>query len=105
METPLMLAGAVLTASLLGSMHCVGMCGPLAIWASGAGDKVGPKTLAASTSLYHFGRLTTYALAGAIAGLLGSLVDIGGGVLGIQVAAARLVGTVMVAMGVFKLWS
>ena len=105
METVWVLAGAVVTASVLGSMHCVGMCGPLAIWASGAGDNVGPRTLAASTSLYHFGRLTTYAMAGAIAGLLGSLVDVGGSVLGIQVAAARLVGSVMIAIGVYKLWT
>ena len=26
------LAMAVVVASLLGSLHCVGMCGPLALW-------------------------------------------------------------------------
>ena len=104
METLMMLAGAVVTASLLGSMHCVGMCGPLAIWASGAGERVGQKTLLLSTTLYHLGRLSTYALAGVVAGFVGSLVDLGGNVLGVQVAAARLVGSVMIAIGVYKLW-
>jgi hypothetical protein len=105
METLLMLAGAVLTASLLGSMHCVGMCGPLAIWASGAGDRAGAKTVALSTSLYHLGRLTTYSLAGVFAGFVGGLIDIGGSVLGIQVAAARVVGSVMIVIGAYKLWT
>ena len=68
MDTLLVLATAVVTASLLGSMHCVGMCGPLAIWASGGGDQVSRGTLLTSTSLYHAGRLTTYTLAGCIAG-------------------------------------
>lgn len=105
METLAVLAGAVLTASVLGSMHCVGMCGPLAIWASGAGDHARPRSMSINVSLYHFGRLATYALAGLIAGWLGSIVDVGGSVLGIQVAAARLVGSIMVAMGVYKLWT
>ncbi|MDM4013966.1 sulfite exporter TauE/SafE family protein [Roseiconus lacunae] len=104
--TPLVvLATAVVTASVMGSLHCVGMCGPLAIWASGSGDKVGKKTMAASTTLYHLGRLVTYAIAGAVAGLIGSLIDSGGGMVGIQVAAARFVGTAMVLIGLYKLVS
>ncbi|MCC9641485.1 sulfite exporter TauE/SafE family protein [Rhodopirellula sp. JC740] len=99
-----MLAGAVLTASLLGSMHCVGMCGPLAIWASGAGEKHSKSRVAMSTSLYHLGRLTTYVMAGLIAGTIGSLVEIGGQTLGVQLAAARLVGTIMMALGLWKLY-
>lgn len=95
---------AVVTASLLGSFHCVGMCGPLAIWASGAGDHVKKGTWAAATSLYHVGRLSTYALAGLIAGAIGSAVDFGGHALGYQVAAARVVGVTMIAIGLFKLW-
>ncbi|MCA9136376.1 MAG: sulfite exporter TauE/SafE family protein [Planctomycetales bacterium] len=105
METILVLAGAVVTASLLGSMHCVGMCGPLAIWASGSGDRVNRRTLVASTLLYHVGRLTTYTLAGAAAGLIGSVIDIGGSILGVQVAAARVVGGLMITLGVWKLWT
>jgi sulfite exporter TauE/SafE len=104
-ETIGVMAAAVITASLLGSMHCVGMCGPLAIWAGGGGEQVTRRTAITSTTLYHLGRLTTYTLAGLLAGLIGSVIDIGGGLLGIQVAAARLVGGVMIALGVYKLWT
>ncbi len=94
---------AVLTASLLGSMHCVGMCGPLAIFASGAGEAVPRRQVITSTALYHLGRLTTYAIAGVIAGAIGSLVDAGGQTLGFQLAAARVVGTIMIVIGVAKI--
>lgn len=100
------LIGAVVTASVLGSMHCVGMCGPLAIWASGAGDH--NSRLAFNSSLYHVGRMLTYALVGLLAGLAGQLTDFGGEVLGVQLAAARIVGVIMVLMGVvqvIKWWS
>ena len=105
MDTILVLVTAIVTASVLGSMHCVGMCGPLAIWASGGGDQVGRGTLLTSTTLYHIGRLVTYTLAGCVAGLIGSVIDIGGDTLGIQVAAARIVGAVMITIGVLKLWA
>lgn len=98
------LVTAVVTASLLGSMHCVGMCGPLAIWASGAGEKQSSRRqIVTSTSLYHLGRLITYTIAGLIAGGIGSLVDIGGQTLGFQLAAARIVGSIMVLIGAYKL--
>lgn len=99
------LLSAVVTASLLGSMHCVGMCGPLAMWASGLGDRAPRRTVVVSTALYHLGRLTTYLIAGLVAGSIGSLVDIGGQFVGVQVAAARLVGGVMVVVGLVKLWT
>jgi sulfite exporter TauE/SafE len=86
-------------------MHCVGMCGPLAIWASGSGQGVNRRTLVTSTTLYHLGRGATYTLAGLAAGWLGGLVDTGGSLIGIQVAAARVVGTAMIVLGLFKLLS
>jgi len=101
----LILITAVITASLLGSMHCVGMCGPLAIWASGAGEKASRRQIVTSTSLYHLGRLITYMIAGFIAGGIGSLVDVGGQTLGFQLAAARGVGSIMVVIGAWKLIS
>ena len=100
------LMGAVLTASVLGSLHCVGMCGPLALWASGAGE--GNTRLVVNSSLYHFGRMLTYALVGLLAGVVGQLTDFGGEVLGVQLAAARIVGVIMVVMGavqVMKWWA
>ncbi len=97
------LASAVVTASLLGSMHCVGMCGPLAIWASGAGDRVSTTQMSLATSLYHLGRLLTYALVGLLAGAAGQLVDVGGQALGLQLFAARSVGALMIVFGTLRL--
>ncbi|MEL6106783.1 MAG: sulfite exporter TauE/SafE family protein [Planctomycetota bacterium] len=68
-----MLFSAIVLASVLGSTHCVGMCGPLALWASGALDQSRQKVLA-NTSLYHLGRLFTYAMMGLLAGGIGELV-------------------------------
>lgn len=59
------LPGGILLASLLGSAHCVGMCGGLVI--SFAKDAKG-------LVLYHFGRLVSYTLLGAVAGALGSAI-------------------------------
>jgi sulfite exporter TauE/SafE len=88
---------AVVVASLLGSLHCVGMCGPLAIWATSEGTK--PVTLVS----YHLGRLTTYLSAGLMAGLLGSALTIGGDVAGLQSLAAIIAGGLLVLVGVIRM--
>jgi len=95
---------ATLTASLLGSLHCVGMCGPLAIMASQAGSGVRKRAVAISTVMYHLGRWTTYCMAGAFAGSVGSLINLSGQWLGWQVAAARIAGLLMVGVGLNRLW-
>ena len=67
---------AVVTASLLGSGHCAGMCGPLALMAS-----IGPATsaqLARRMSFYHVGRLIGYMSLGAAVGGVGAAMDWGG---------------------------
>lgn len=99
------LAMAIVVASVLGSLHCVGMCGPLAMWASGIGDQTNRGRVAVRTAAYHVGRLTTYVIAGVIAGAIGSVVDTGGQFVGVQVAAARVVGAVMIGVGLVKLWT
>ena len=63
-EWPLVLVGG-----LLGSAHCLGMCGPFAI-AIGAGSPGIWANLQRQLS-YSAGRIATYALAGAMAGALG----------------------------------
>ncbi|HMQ33317.1 MAG TPA: sulfite exporter TauE/SafE family protein [Chloroflexaceae bacterium] len=58
---------AALLLGLLGSLgHCVGMCGPIVLLL-GRGRPLGARQLA----LAHLGRVTSYALLGAGAGLLG----------------------------------
>ena len=52
----------VFVASILGSTHCASMCGPIAITVNNSGGYM---------PLYHIGRLLSYLMLGALAGLLG----------------------------------
>lgn len=66
---------AAFTAGLLTSLHCVGMCGPLAcsvmpVRGQGAGTPVEDGQVVATT--YHVSRLAGYAAVGAIGGAIGS---------------------------------
>lgn len=97
------LLSAVLLTSLLGSIHCVGMCGPLVVSAAtplGAsrGGVVGAQLL------YHGGRLGTLALLGALAGALGAGVSDVAQLLGVQRAAAVVTGLALLGWGGFLLW-
>lgn len=62
---------AALVAGLVTSLHCAGMCGPLAcLLAPAKGERADPLTV---NSAYHVSRLTGYALLGAAAGALGRM--------------------------------
>src|SRR5476651_2284781 len=57
-------------AGLVTSIHCAGMCGPLACaWLVGGANK--PSHPLRDTSLYHGARLLAYGIVGSIAGALG----------------------------------
>jgi len=59
------------TLGLFGSLHCVGMCGPLAIvFCSREGDNTSQRLT--SSLGYNLGRTMTYAMLGLLFGLLGS---------------------------------
>ncbi len=63
-----------LTIGLLGSVHCIGMCGGIvgALTLSIAPQAaVNNARLLSYLTAYNFGRITSYSIAGAIAGLLG----------------------------------
>ncbi len=63
--------GTAFVAGLVTSLHCAGMCGPLACAVMPAArDNSDPQVVA---SAYHLTRLTGYALIGALAGGLGRL--------------------------------
>ena len=64
----LTLTGA-LFAGLATSLHCAGMCGPLACGVGAIAKSEGERMAAAS--LYHAGRLTAYTVIGTICGALG----------------------------------
>ncbi len=93
---------AVFLASLLGSFHCVCMCGPIAIWSSGSTASATQRKIPAIARItgYHLGRLLTYTVLGVIAGLAGSAFGQIGSLFGIQASAARLVGVLMIVMGI-----
>ncbi len=91
---------SVFVASLLGSPHCAGMCGPFVPLAvplrrPGASTRAWRPMIA-----YHGGRLGAYLLVGALAGTFGFLLERGGSLLGVQQAATLLAGATMVAFGV-----
>jgi sulfite exporter TauE/SafE len=91
------LIGAVLVASLLGSVHCAGMCGAFLAVAVAGESGPGPAALHAA---YNLGRLTTYTTLGVIAGSVGAALDLGGSMVGVQQVAAVLAGVMMVGIGV-----
>lgn len=83
----------VLATSLVGSLHCAGMCGPLVAFYSGNGR--GGWTHAA----YNGGRGLVYVVLGAIAGGVGAAVDLAGDAADIQQAAPLVAGGFIVAWG------
>lgn len=93
------LAITVFLASLLGSLHCAGMCGAFVAFAVGA-DPGSRTPRAMLHGAYNLGRLATYSVLGAVAGALGAGLDLGGSMLGVQRAATIGAGSVMIAFGV-----
>lgn len=86
----------VLTASLLGSLHCVGMCGGLVAAYVGAGP--GHVEFKAH-GLYSVGRLLAYLALGGAAGQIGALVDLAGRLAGAQRVASSIAGVVILIWG------
>jgi sulfite exporter TauE/SafE len=82
---------AVLGASLIGSLHCAAMCGPL-IGLAGTRS-------ARFATLHSLGRLATYAALGVVAGLVGRAVDLAGDLAVIQHAATIIAGLAIVMWG------
>lgn len=73
----------------LGSFHCVGMCGPLALSLPGS-LRYSPAFLG-KRLLYNGGRVITYTALGAAAGLLSRVVALGGFQQALSVAAGSLI--------------
>jgi uncharacterized protein len=82
---------AILVSSLVGSLHCVAMCGPLV-------GLHGSRSL--RLALVHaLGRLATYATLGFVAGLVGRAVDLAGRLTTAQHVASLAAGVVIVGWG------
>lgn len=87
---------AVLTSSLIGSVHCIGMCGPFAMYAAVSDQKFGWLRL----SLYHIGRLVSYLMVGAVVGIAGHILNLGGTWNGLSSVAAMVCGVLLVGIGI-----
>ena len=91
--TPLLLP--VVAASLVGSLHCAGMCGPFTAFYAGNDTSRG-RARASGHLAYHLGRLLTYAILGALAGTLGRAIDLAGSAAGVGRVAGLLAGAAMI---------
>lgn len=81
---------------LLGSMHCVGMCGPIAMALPVVGKNNTEKIL--GRVLYNFGRLFTYSVMGFLLGSFG----LGLKLAGIQQGVSITAGILIVLTGIFS---
>ena len=92
------LFATVFFASLLGSVHCAGMCGGFIAFYAGS-DATGGRARWFGHLAYSGGRLLTYSILGVFAGWLGRAVDLAGSFAGVGRIAAVLAGLSMVAWG------
>ena len=80
---------AALSLGFLGSFHCIGMCGPIAL-ALPLGRESKFKRVAGGI-IYNIGRITTYGIFGLLFGLLGKGFVIGGYQQGLSIALGVLI--------------
>ncbi|MEO1584299.1 MAG: sulfite exporter TauE/SafE family protein [Planctomycetota bacterium] len=96
----LAIMGGVVAASVVGSLHCAGMCGAFVAMAVGIDTRVPRVRL---HSAYNLGRLAIYTGIGIVCGSLGGALNIGGDLLGLEQAAIGLAATTMIVIGVVSL--
>ncbi|WP_405396433.1 sulfite exporter TauE/SafE family protein [Maribacter sp. Asnod2-G09] len=83
---------SALILGLMGSLHCVGMCGPIAFMLPV--DRTNNYKKFGQIFIYHFGRLMAYGLIGLIFGLLGK----GLSIFGIQQKLSIGIGIIMIVI-------
>ncbi|WP_437372659.1 sulfite exporter TauE/SafE family protein [Maribacter litoralis] len=81
---------SALILGLMGSLHCVGMCGPIAFMLPV--DRTNNYKKFGQIFIYHFGRLLAYGIIGLIFGLLGK----GLSIFGIQQKLSIVIGIIMI---------
>lgn len=90
------LAVTTLVSSLLGSLHCVAMCGPL----TGLHGGIRTMRLAA---MHALGRLATYVGLGVAAACVGRAIDLAGDLGSVQRAATLVAAGLVIGWGVYAL--
>ncbi len=86
----------IAAASLLGSIHCAGMCGG---FVAIAGEGTSGKARMLPQLTYNAGRLVSYTVLGASAGTLGHALDLAGSAAGLGRVAALVSGAIMILWG------
>jgi len=81
---------SALILGLMGSLHCVGMCGPIAFMLPV--DRTNNYKKFGQIFIYHFGRLLAYGIIGFVFGLLGK----GLSIFGIQQKLSIAIGIIMI---------
>ncbi|MFD1614859.1 sulfite exporter TauE/SafE family protein [Gelatiniphilus marinus] len=83
---------SALILGLLGSFHCIGMCGPIAFMLPVNRSNSTKKVI--QISLYHFGRLLAYSIIGLVFGLVGKSLYI----FGLQQQLSIVIGALMIVI-------
>lgn len=86
---------SALVLGLMGSFHCAGMCGPIAVALPLHGNTVPQKIFGGA--LYNTGRTVTYGIMGAIFGLLGQGLQL----IGFQQKVSVIMGALMIVSVLF----
>ncbi len=86
---------SALVLGLMGSFHCAGMCGPIAIALPLHGNTILQKIFGGS--LYNLGRTITYGIMGALFGMLGQGIHL----LGFQQKVSVVMGALMIISVLF----
>jgi uncharacterized protein len=86
---------ATFAASIAGSLHCIGMCGPFAGMAATGGWR--------SQLAYHSARLMVYLSLGSLSGLLGQAINQTSAMAGLGHGAAIASGLLMIGWGILGL--
>ena len=85
---------AIFISSILGSVHCLAMCGPL-VGLSGTGLRI--------AIVHALGRLVTYVAIGATAGAVGSAIDLAGNLGAVQRTATLVAGAAILGWGLYQI--
>ena len=83
---------SALLLGFLGSLHCIGMCGPIAFMLPV--DHKNSSKKVAQVGLYHIGRIISYSIIGLIFGLLGKSIYI----FGLQQQLSIAIGALMIIL-------
>lgn len=89
----MILAGFIL--GFLGSLHCIGMCGPIAMLLPLSKTNTTKKHL--QILLYHFGRIMSYSILGALFGVIGKGLFLSG----LQQYLSIVIGIIMIVLILF----